>query len=229
MDNIPLLTLWQIDPVKGPTVRLTSSRPGRVEQVPFPNKGVWIGGVGWYCTPIEASGVERTVGDVPTITLRVDLTEFLRERQRQGLFGPGTRVTRYMTDARAADRNNWENGRNPYLPNPASDSPVRVNHRTDEWVVRRVTQEVRDVLTMDLQDETAFWNQVIRPDIPGRCYHKYRGTACGYNGNKYWDEQNNSVRDRANDVCGLSIKSCELRFTSGSLPYGGVPQNLENK
>ena len=220
MTEIPLITLWEITPPSGSTIRLTSTPPVRVQQTPFPNRGVWVGGIPFYCTGIESSGVERTVGTVPTIALKIKLNEYVRARKHTA-FVIGSRVTRYQTDALCADGLNWADGVNPY------GTPARTNHRVDRWVVTRISDESQYEINLQAQNEQAFWDEVVRPDVKGRCYHKYRGSDCGYSGTSYWDAQGNSVSKAADDVCGLRIKDCELRFPTGALPYGGLP-NLED-
>ena len=214
---IPLLTLWAITPPGGTTLRLTSSPPVRPEQVPFPQRGVWIDGTPWYCVGVNIQGEERAVGRVPTVRMTVALTEYVRGRQ-DSTFVSSAVVTRYQTDARAADAANWADGVNPW-----ASTPSQVNHRVDRWVVTRVTQEEGEVLALEMQPENAFWQQVVRPDVRGRCYHTYRGAACGYGGTAYFDAEGNTVSALADDVCGLRIKDCELRFPTGALPYGGLP------
>lgn len=216
MTDIPLVTLWEFVPPKGNTVRLTSSPPVRVEQNPFPNRGIWVGGTPYYCCGINVSGVERTTGRVPTITVTVKLNEYVRAR-KDVIFVAGTRATRFQCDALCADGLNWASGVNPF------GTPKRTNHRVDRWVVTRVLGESNETISLNAQNEQAFWEDVIRPDVPGRCYHTYRGTACGYTGTQYWDFNGNTVSTAAEDVCGLTIRDCELRFSSGNLPYGGLP------
>lgn len=216
----PIITLWELTSPQGTTIRLTSSNPVRPDQTPFPDKMIVIGGERYYCTGIAASGVERTVGSVPTIRLEARLTEYLRAR-KDIVFVRGTCVMRFITDARAADKVNWADDSNPYT---SDGEPARVNHRTDSWIITRISEETQYDLSAEMQNEQAFWNSIVRPDLRGRCYHKYRGDACGYSGTNYWDVNNNPVSTAAEDVCALSIKACELRFPTGSLPYGGLPQ-----
>lgn len=216
MNDLPLITLWEFKPPKGSTLNLTSSPPVRIEQNPFPNRGIWISGTPWYCCGIEASGIERATGSVSAITIRIQLTEYVKARKNL-IFTPGTRVARYQTDVLAADGANWSSGTNPY------GTPTQTNHRIDRWVLTRNTDEAQDQLTVNAQDEQAFWTDLVRPDVPGRCYHKYRGSDCGYTGTNYFDAQGNTVTTAAEDVCGLSIEDCELRFPTGALPYGGLP------
>ena len=218
MSNIPLITLWELQaPGSNTIVRLTSSPPVRPEQSNFPNKIILIGGNRYYCIGISSSGIERTIGRVPTIKITVKLNEYMRAR-KDSLFVPGTRITRYQTDALAADVGNWPDGTNPY------GAPARTNYRQDTWVITRVDEETQYELSASAQNEQAFWDDIVRPDIQGRCYHKYRGSDCGYTGTNYFDAQGKSVTKASDDVCGLRVKDCELRFPTGSLPYGGLPQ-----
>jgi lambda family phage minor tail protein L len=48
------------------------------------------------------------------------------------------------------------------------------------------------------------------------------GKGCGYNGNRYFDKDNNPVSDPSQDVCAGTGRACELRFGSGNeLDFGG--------
>ena len=227
--DVPLLTLWEIVRPTGaaelpPPVRLTSSPPVRPQQTPYPRRAIWIAGEPWYCVGIGVSGVERTIGAVPTIRLRVQLDDDLRARQQltPPLISEGAMVTRFQSDARSADPVNWPDGVNPY-----TTSPNRENLRTDHWTVSRITRDDFRETEAELQNESASWTAVVRPDVPGRCYHRYRGAACGYTGSQYWDRANQRVDTLAEDVCQLSLQACALRFSGQSLPFGGVPLELE--
>ena len=216
--EFPQVTLWELTNGSD-IVRLTSDLPANLIPVPYPTVGVWIDDEGWYYAPLRLNGFERALGAVPGITLSVDLVEYVRTQQQLNrIFRPGSIVTRYQTDIRAADTRNWSDNRNPY-----TTSVQRINHKTDRWTISRLRQQTNDVLTVELQNEVAFWTDVVRPNVKGRCYHEYRGAACGYKGNKFWDRDNKPVSARADDVCALSVKACELRFPTGDLRYGGNP------
>ena len=63
-----------------------------------------------------------------------------------------------------------------------------------------------------------------RSIISNNCPWKYKGTECGYSGSSYFDEDNNSVTDVADDVCSKNFQACELRFgENAELPFGGFP------
>ena len=213
--DTPLITLWEMTPPKGKgnTVRLTSTPPVRVQQTPFPQRGVWVDGTPWYCCGVDVGGVERTSGQVPAIILTVKLNEYTRARKNT-IMSVGTRVTRYVTDALAAEGMNWADGTNPY------GTPQQTNHRIDRWVITRTLEETLTEVKAQMQGERAFWGDLVRPDVPGRCYHTYRGAACGYTGTSYWDATGKSVANAEDDVCGLRVKDCKLRYPSGAIPFG---------
>lgn len=213
MTDIPLITLWEFSPPEGTAVRLTSSPPVRVEQTPFPQRGIWIDGNPWYCCGITATGIERATGTVPTITIRIQLTEYVKARKKL-IFIPGTRITRYETDVLAVDGSNWSSGTNSY------GTQNRRNHRTDVWIITRILDEAQNELSVAAQEEDEFWNELVRPETLDRCYHKYRGNACGYSGSNYWDAEGKSVSNKNSDVCGLRLSDCKLRFPTGNLPFG---------
>ena len=212
MTTAPLLTLWEFAPPSGAVVRLTSSPPVRPEQTPFPQRGVWIGGTPWYCCGISVSGVERASGEVSVATLSVQLNPYLEARRH--ILAPGVHVVRYQSDARAVDPANWASGVNPY------GTPQQVDHRIDRWVISRVTSEEAAKVTLAMREESADWKDLVRLAVPGRCYHHYRGAACGYTGTSYWDAQGDPVTDAEADSCGLRLSDCRLRFPAGNLPYG---------
>ena len=252
----PLITLWEIARPQPnlPTfrqrpiaVRLTSSPPVRVDQLPFPRKFVSVSDLLWQCVGVEVAGVERTDGDVPTTRLRVQLNDNLRAEQEKNPppFISGAEVIRYQCDVRAADERNWP--RDPSDPNrppvnPYTDTVKRVNYRIDRWIITRITNEDFLEVNAEMQNEAVFWKTLFRPEISGRCYHTYRDANCGYRGEKYWNAQNEPVTKESEDVCALSLKACELRFPitdrpvgvpplafgrkPQSLPFGGVPEEF---
>ena len=68
--------------------------------------------------------------------------------------------------------------------------------------------------------------------IPARitqsvCYWAQRGwyrsgRGCGYNGNRYFDKDNNQVSDPSQDVCAGTATACKLRFGDDQeLDFGG--------
>lgn len=174
-----------------------------------------MGGKPHYCAGISADGVERSIGKVQTVNLTIRLNEYVRGRL--GTFTAGCVATRYLTTALAADATNWGDGANPY------GTPRRTNHRTDSWTITRTIEENENIISLEAQGLPAFWQDVVRPNIQGRCYHTYRGNDCGYKGTEYFDASGNAVTTASEDNCGLRIKDCELRFKNGSLPFGGLP------
>ena len=217
--TVPVVTLWEFTapPPNRTKVLLTSTPAVNLQPVPFPTEGIWVGGKGYYCAPVVTTGVERAVGPIPSMQLTLGITKYVR-RNQEAFIQPGTRVIRYHTDARALDGRNWaDTGVNPWV---TSGSPSQVNLRTDIWVIVRVPQETDNEFIFEIQYETAFWEDIVRPDIESRCVHKYRGTDCGYRGTRYWDERDNTVAAADADQCGLTLKSCRLRFPTGDLPFG---------
>ena len=152
-----LVTLWELASPTGKRLQLTSSRPQNLNPVPFPHQALWVGGQGWFCAPVDIRGLERALGDIPSMKVSVGLTPWVR--LRRDTFTTGTRITRYITDHRALDGVNFPGGTNPFA-NP----PARQNHRTDIWFVVRVPQETRETLVLDVQSEEAFWTDIVRPD-----------------------------------------------------------------
>jgi len=64
-----------------------------------------------------------------------------------------------------------------------------------------------------------------------QCQWIYRSDiGCHYDGSDYYDANDDSVTDLADDVCGKRLTSCQLRFGDGSrLPFGGFPGLVDSQ
>ncbi|MEM7578254.1 MAG: hypothetical protein AAF316_00120 [Cyanobacteria bacterium P01_A01_bin.80] len=67
----------------------------------------------------------------------------------------------------------------------------------------------------------------LNSKIPGRvlnanCTWKiYRGAGCNYQGDLYFDSNNNPVSDKSQDICALTLEACKLRTNSEN--FSGIP------
>jgi lambda family phage minor tail protein L len=191
------------------------------------NTIVWNGNIYWPF-PIQAEGFSYNgKGALPRPTVRVGnaegaITAILTEvnQHTAGNDLQGAEFRRVRTLARFLDHENFEGGENPYgTPDPLSTFPEEV------YYVDQKTLECRDYVEFSL---------AARYDLAGiqgpkrqalkRCTWAYRGDGCGYNGNNYYDENNDRVDALSNDICGKTLRSCRLRFGSRALlPFGGFP------
>ena len=224
--EFPIVTLWEITPRQAGTPDpsrtqfLTSSIPGEAFQLPYPNKRIWVGGQEYYCTAITVTGVERTVDVPPPARLRLELSDRLKPLQHGSdpLVQAGTRIRRSRLDVRGIDPESWASGVNPF-----TDQPRLLTYRFESWTVARVTGETFNVVEAEMETGDAQWDIPVRPALSNRCWHRYRGKNCGYTGDRYYNRQNEVVTERGQDVCALTVSACELRFPTGSLPFGGIP------
>lgn len=215
-----IYTLYEITPseINPISMRLTSNNPINKNRLE-----IYVDNKVWNCCSIELTGIEKTTDDVTGIRLKLVFPESLRNRQsKDNIIRPNTLIKRIFIHSDALDFNNFTGD----FQHPTGIVKYEVL-KEDYFIVRRINNETFTEIDAQLSDLKSSWNHIFRPNIPGRCYHKYRGTNCGYNGSNYWDRNNNVVTERNEDVCQLSIKACELRFPTGSLPFGGVPQIIQ--
>jgi lambda family phage minor tail protein L len=48
-------------------------------------------------------------------------------------------------------------------------------------------------------------------------------SACSYTGTTYFDANDTPVATAGQDVCGKRLSSCQARFGTQPLPFGGFP------
>ena len=171
---------------------------------------VWAGN-SYMRFPIEADGFSYNgKGSLPRPTLRVaNLTGVITAlllSLPNGL--EGAKVTRIRTLARYLDAVNFSGGVNPYgTPDPTAAFPAEI------YYIDRKASENRDAVEFELA--AAFDLASVR--APKRqcvnlCQWVYRGTECGYSGTAYYNALNQTVGTLAEDVCGKTLDSCNLRF-----------------
>lgn len=134
----------------------------------------------------------------------------------------GAKFIRRRTLLRYLDAANFDGGSNPYgTPDSTAEFPQ------DIYYVDRKVIETREVVEWELA--AAFDLAGIR--APRRqclfniCQWVYRDpNTCGYTGDDYYDENDDSVEYLSEDVCGKRLSSCRLRFgESNPLPFGAFP------
>lgn len=188
---------------------------------------VW-GGNTYYAWPVEAEGFESSVGGTlarPKIriantegSITAVLLELTLLTGNQDLVG--AEVKRIRTLARFLDAVNFDDNVNPLgTPDPLATLPDEI------YYVDRKSAETKDIVEFELASAFDFSNIRLpkRQVLNNICQWIYRGGECGYGGTSYFDENDAPVGTAAEDVCGKRLTSCEARFGTGELPYGGFP------
>ena len=180
--------------------------------------------------PIEADGFEYSAesSSLPRPTLTVanllgSITAILLEvnTTTPGNDLTGAKFTRIRTLARYIDAANFEGGSNPFgTPDPSQEFPQEI------YYVARKVSESRDVVQFELAAvfDLAGVRAPKRHCSQNLCPWIYRGSECTYSASAKFDENNNSVDQSSEDVCGKKLSSCEIRFgADNELPFGGYP------
>jgi len=188
---------------------------------------VWAGNT-YSRLPIQAEGFEYNAesGQLPRPTVTVanlfgSITAILLDvnTTTAGNDLTGAKFTRIRTLARYLDNDNFD-GDNPYgTPDSTAEFPKEIY-----YVARKVT-EARDAVVFELAAtfDLAGVRAPKRHCSQNLCPWVYRGSECGYSGSDYYDENDESVDDVADDVCGKKLSSCEARFGNNPLPFGAFP------
>lgn len=188
---------------------------------------IWAGNA-YTKLPIQAEGFEYNAesGSLPRPTITVanllgSITAILLNvnETTAGNDLTGAKFTRIRTLARYLDDANFD-GSNPYgTADSSSEFPREV------YYLARKVSENRDVVVFEAAAsfDLAGVRAPKRHCSQNLCPWIYKGSECGYSGTDYFDENDNSVDDVANDVCGKKLSSCEARFGDDPLPFGAFP------
>jgi len=190
---------------------------------------VWDGNT-YSALPIEVEGFEYNAesGSPPRPTLTVanllgSITAVLLDvnTTTPGNDLTGAKLTRVRTLVRYIDAVNFTDETNPYgTPDTSAKLPDEV------YYVARKVSETRDAVQFELAAvfDLAGVRAPKRQCSANLCPWIYKGSECGYSGTDYFDENDKSVEDSADDVCGKRLSSCQARFgTSAELPFGAFP------
>ena len=178
--------------------------------------------------PIEVEGFEYNAdsGQLPRPTIRVanilgTITAILLDvnTTTAGNDLTGAKFTRIRTLVRYIDNDNFD-GDNPFgTPDTTAEFPKEI------YYVQRKVSENRDIVTFELgaSFDLAGVRAPKRHCSQNLCPWIYRGSECGYSGSDFFNENDESVDDSADDVCGKKLSSCEARFGDDPLPFGAFP------
>lgn len=174
-------------------------------------------GITYAAFPIEVDGFEKTgKGTLPRPSMKIanvnnSISTLLV------LYNPlKAKVTRIRTCKKFLDAVNFTGGTN------ATADPT-AKFEDEIWYIDRVASETPELVEFELVSKLDLANlRLPRRQIVEHCQWEYRGPFCGYTGSSCFDLNDNPT-SAANDKCAKKISSCEKRFTSGDLPFGGFP------
>lgn len=180
---------------------------------------VWWQGVEYLPLPIEVEGFDVTAkGALPRPRIRVANIDGLfsaEVRQRDDLIG--CKVIRKRTFAKFLDKRNF-----PGSVNPNADPSQHMDD--DLWFIDQKMSENKYVVewelasAFDLQGVMLPYRQIIQNSCPWR----YRGPECGWTGG-YFGKDDKPAGSADQDYCAKRLSSCEARFGTGIIPFGGFP------
>ena len=163
--------------------------------------------------PRPSITVANLLGSITAILLDVNTTT-------AGNDLTGAKFTRIRTLARYLDNDNFD-GDNPFgTPDTTAEFPKEI------YYVARKVSEGRDLVQFELAAsfDLAGVRAPKRHCSQNLCPWIYKGSECTYSGTDYYNENDESVDDADDDVCGKKLSSCEARFgENNALPFGGFP------
>ena len=168
--------------------------------------------------PIEAEGFDISgKGTLPRPKLRVaNINGVFSAAVRENDDLIGCKVTRKRTFAKFLDAVNFPGGVNP-------DADPDQHLPDDVWFVDQKTSETRYVIEWELSSAFDFQGVRLpfREVIQNSCVWRYRGPECGYTGSAY--DKNDQPCGTDKDECAKRLTSCQVRYPSGAVPFGGFP------
>ena len=222
------------------TLRYHAGKNGLTEDIKF-------GGVIYPAVPVEVDGFEFSAkGTLPRPTLRVANVDNAITNLMLTYDVLAAKVRRIRTFAKFIDTTNFD--ANPSFTkesdvevslltqggdtlieqsfNDTADSDAKI---VETWYVDRVASENPQFVEFELAPKIDLTNLAIpRRTIEEFCPWRYRGTECGYQGDRCFTVTDQEITGgtqaerEAADSCGKRLSSCRLRFgTQLDLPFGG--------
>ena len=220
------------------TLRYHAGKNGLTEDIKF-------SGQTYPAVPVEVDGFEfSSKGTLPRPTLRVAnvnnaITSLIL------IYNPlAAKVRRIRTFAKFIDTANFQSGVNPFFTkqsdvedalttqngdilteqseNDTADPDAKI---VETWYIDRVSSENQEFVEFELAPKLDLTNLALpRRTIEEFCPWTYRGgRECPYTDDACFtiDDVALSDGDFTNDVCGKRLSSCQARFGSDNLPFGG--------
>lgn len=192
---------------------------------PISTDVIWQGNT-YVAFPLEISGFEsNTNGASPRPRLKLANVTGIVSGITQSLNDlVGCKVIRKRTFLKYLDAVNFESGVNPSA-DPNAQFPDELYFIDRKVSENLLAVEFELVSALDLQGAMLPKRQILTNICPWR----YRGSECGYSGGPKADKydrlciSNGGLIADANDRCGQRLTSCEIRFGSDVLPFGGFP------
>jgi len=189
---------------------------------------VWDGNT-YTKLPIEVEGFEYNgQGQLPRPRVRVanllgSITAILLDVNdtTPGNDLTGAKLTRIRTLVRYIDAANFTGATNPYgTPDTTATFPSEIYYLSRKVVENRDVVEFEAAAAFDLAGVRSHKRQCLA----NMCQWIYRSSECSYTGTDYFDENDNTVTDSTDDVCGKRLSSCQARFgDTAQLPFGSFP------
>ena len=184
-----------------------------------------FGGNTYSAVPAEVTGFDSTTqGTLPRPKFKVAnvnnaISAFIQ------LYNPlQGKVQRIKTCKKFLDAANFSSGTND------SADPTAIFKTDDIWYIDRISQENPEFVEFELSAKINLQNlRIPKRQITEHCPWEYRGTECGYKGNKCFtvDDQlitSGSLATKlSQDRCGHKYSSCLKRFPNGD---GGTKKSL---
>jgi lambda family phage minor tail protein L len=186
---------------------------------------VWNGET-YLRVPIKADGFEyKNTGTLPRPTLTVDNTTslitallLLVNATTVGNDLAGAEVRRIRTLKKFLDAANFASGN--------SDADPYAAFPEERWFIDRKASESRNAVSFELASKFDVAGQKLpkRQCVANICQWEYRSSECGYTGSNFFDVNDNTAANLAQDRCGKRLSSCKLRFGENDpLPFGSFP------
>lgn len=166
--------------------------------------------------PIQVDGFEvSSKGTLPRPSMKIANADNAISALL-ALYNPlQAKVTRIRTCKKFLDAVNFSGG------NATADPTAKFEDEI--WYIDRVANENPELVEFELTSKLDLTNLALpRRQVLEHCPWQYRGTECGYNGQNFFDI-NDNLTTEANDQCGKRYSSCSKRFPTGLLPFGGFP------
>jgi lambda family phage minor tail protein L len=129
----------------------------------------------------------------------------------------GCKFTRKRTFVKYLDAVNFPNDINPLADSNA-------HFPDDIYYIDRKSREDKIQVEFELASALELTGVVLprRQIVAHLCSWNYKSAECGYTGTNYFNEFDEPCT-LVNDKCGKRLGSCEARFGSDIIPFGGFP------
>ncbi len=186
----------------------------------------------YSAVPCEFEGFKRTTkGTLPRPTFSIANANSAISVLLNAYNPLNAKIVRIRTCKKFLDAANFTSGSN------STADPTAIFEQDDNWYIDRVASENPTTVSFELTSKLDLTNlRLPRRQVLEHCPWQYKGTQCGYNGTRMYNENDVEVTDASEDVCGKRYTSCYKRFAEYNarqggffvtnrtkLPFGGFP------